>query len=420
MSRRAPLIPRRRTLLSAAVAVCLFLVLAGPAAAAPPAGGTQESDGTHNTATLKAFLFSNIPVTYHFEYGTTPGLGTLTPERTLAAANGQVQEPITGLSPVTTYFFRVVASNADGTLTGDTRTFTTRSTPPPPPPPFTPGTPEVTTLQASGYNLQGVSATFENDGIINPHGQRGRWGFEWSLYPDFRRFQETADVGGTCGPPDGQGAFEGYNQTSGTDHTDHRVRATCNLGTAATSANENRRTIYYKLGYSAGGCTGTTELGTPNTTCYGAVKSFQIPLSELVIFGSSGTGAAPTARQVVRALLAALRPTGAAAKIGAILKKGFYPAKLAAPSAGKATIVWTKPVAAGTAAASRPVVVAKGAKRIGSAGKTVVKVRLTQKGKALLKKAKRAKTSIKLKAKGSFTPRGGTKSSKTRAIKLKN
>jgi len=47
-------------------------------------------------------------------------------------------------------------------------------------------------------------------------------------------------------------------------------------------------------------------------------------------------------------------------------------------------------------------------------------VKLTKRGKTLLRRAKRARKRLKLKATGSFKPSGGSKVSTSRTITLKN
>lgn len=71
----------------------------------------------------------------HFEYGTTTAYGSATPVRAVGAGNiaVTVSEPLTGLRPATTYHYRVVATNADGTARGADRTFTTLAVPLRPP-----------------------------------------------------------------------------------------------------------------------------------------------------------------------------------------------------------------------------------------------------------------------------------------------
>jgi hypothetical protein len=68
--------------------------------------------------------------TFRFEYGTTTGYGS---EVTGSAGSGgsvvSVSGALTGLAPSTTYHYRLVATNADGTATGSDATFTTSAAP---------------------------------------------------------------------------------------------------------------------------------------------------------------------------------------------------------------------------------------------------------------------------------------------------
>jgi hypothetical protein len=117
----------------------------------------------------------------------------------------------------------------------------------------------------------------------------------------------------------------------------------------------------------------------------------------------------------------ALNPSGPAAKIAAILKAGAYPALVAAPGAGKAQIVWSYIPGGGKAARaakSKSVLVASGAKRFTKKGKGTLKVKLTARGKALLRKVGKGHT-LKLTATGSFTRKGGKKTSSTKVFSLK-
>ncbi len=64
----------------------------------------------------------------HFEYGTTSSLGAIAPCATLpSAGNGPVDvaAAIEGLSPGRNYYFRITATNATTTATGDVKTFAT-------------------------------------------------------------------------------------------------------------------------------------------------------------------------------------------------------------------------------------------------------------------------------------------------------
>jgi hypothetical protein len=111
----------------------------------------------------------------------------------------------------------------------------------------------------------------------------------------------------------------------------------------------------------------------------------------------------------------ALSVSGKAAQITSILKSGGYPASVSAPTAGAMTIVWYYlPAGAHLARAPKPVVIARGSKSFSAAGKGTIKLRLTAQGRKLLKKSKR----IKLTAVGTFAPKHGKKTSKSKTITL--
>jgi plastocyanin len=75
--------------------------------------------------------------TYRFNYGTTEAYGQETaPKSSGKGTTGvSVSAALAGLTPETTYHFRLVAENESGTTFGADQAFTTEGTPPPPPPP---------------------------------------------------------------------------------------------------------------------------------------------------------------------------------------------------------------------------------------------------------------------------------------------
>jgi predicted lipoprotein with Yx(FWY)xxD motif len=80
---------------------------------------------------------------YHFEYGTTTSYGTDVPMPEADAGSGIYSVPasqaITGLAANTTYHYRLVATNSEGTAHGVDRSFTTSTNPYAPPPSPEPG-----------------------------------------------------------------------------------------------------------------------------------------------------------------------------------------------------------------------------------------------------------------------------------------
>lgn len=103
--------------------------LAVPAVAAAPTAVTgTPTDIAATTATVTATVSPNgESTTYWFEYGTTTAYGGKTASGGPIKGNGDrsVSASLTGLSPSTTYHYRVVAANASGTVTGADATFTT-------------------------------------------------------------------------------------------------------------------------------------------------------------------------------------------------------------------------------------------------------------------------------------------------------
>ena len=85
---------------------------------------------TRTSATLRGDITGNgLFTTYQFEYGTTIGYGSKAPASPKSIGAGanpvEVSEKIEGLQPETTYHFRLVASNAEGTTASTDQTFTT-------------------------------------------------------------------------------------------------------------------------------------------------------------------------------------------------------------------------------------------------------------------------------------------------------
>jgi CSLREA domain-containing protein len=89
-----------------------------------PATG-EASDLAPSGATLAGTVAPNGRATSHFELGTGTGYGT----RTADSESEAPRAPVTGLAPATTYHYRLVATNRDGTSAGEDRTFTTPAAP---------------------------------------------------------------------------------------------------------------------------------------------------------------------------------------------------------------------------------------------------------------------------------------------------
>ena len=115
----------------AGLLICLALAVTATsvATAAPPGATTNAAtDVTATTAQLNGTVVTDGATTYHFEWGTTTAYGSSSPETSVTGGGPggkSVSEDIAGLQPSTTYHFRIVARNADGTTNGADMTFTT-------------------------------------------------------------------------------------------------------------------------------------------------------------------------------------------------------------------------------------------------------------------------------------------------------
>ncbi len=107
---------------------------------ATPGAATGQASSVATGSTVLNATVSNpdlSPGTALFQYGTTTDYGNSTAAQPInpVTATLIVSARLDGLLPGTTYHFRIVARNANGTVTGADRTFTTTSQGTVPPPP---------------------------------------------------------------------------------------------------------------------------------------------------------------------------------------------------------------------------------------------------------------------------------------------
>jgi len=136
---------------------------------APPIVTIGAATGVSSTgATLNGTVNPNgFASTYYFDYGTTTAY-SLGPTASASAGSGTSALPesafIAGLTPNTTYHFRIVATNIFGTTTGSDQTFTTS----PPPPDAITGA--ATSISSTGATLNGT---------VNPNGSATTYYFDY-------------------------------------------------------------------------------------------------------------------------------------------------------------------------------------------------------------------------------------------------
>ena len=147
----------------------------GRLAIQPEVANTSSSGVSDIGATLAADIGAHAQSTqYWFEYGTTAAYGDQTVHKSAGSGNtvANFGSAVGGLSPSTTYHFRVVASNGAGTTYGPDATLTTAAVPPPPPPPAKPSVANTVTS-----NVGQTDADVQAD--VNPNGQDTTYWFEY-------------------------------------------------------------------------------------------------------------------------------------------------------------------------------------------------------------------------------------------------
>ena len=103
--------------------------------------------------------------TWYVDYGTSTSYGTKTANVSAGSgtANTAVSANLTGLTPGTTYHYRVVATNSSGTARGADGIFTTSSAP--------------VAVTGSATSITVTSATL--NGTVDPNGRATAWYFEY-------------------------------------------------------------------------------------------------------------------------------------------------------------------------------------------------------------------------------------------------
>jgi phosphodiesterase/alkaline phosphatase D-like protein len=150
--------------------VSLALVPAGAGVAAVATAptaitGPVSAVGTTSATASGTVNPNGLSTSWYFEYGTSTSYGKKTATRSAGSgtSNVQVSATLTDLTPGTTYHYRLVAVNGDGTTRGADGVFTTSSGP------------VAVTGAASDVTVS--SATLA--GTVDPNGRSTTWYFEY-------------------------------------------------------------------------------------------------------------------------------------------------------------------------------------------------------------------------------------------------
>ena len=137
----------------------------------PPAAVTTDpASVTAASATINGNVSNPLPTagTTHFEFGTSTAYGQTIPLGTLAggASSDPRSSGVTGLSPNTTYHYRIVAQNADDSAVGADKQFTTPVSVTPEPEPTPEPVPEPNTPNAPNPKKPTVRAARASGGCV--------------------------------------------------------------------------------------------------------------------------------------------------------------------------------------------------------------------------------------------------------------
>jgi hypothetical protein len=152
-------------------------VLAAPTAITGPVSAVGPTSATASGAVNP----NGQSTSWHFEYGTSTSYGKRTASRSAGSgtANVQVSGALTGLSPSTTYHYRLVAGNGGGTTRGGDGIFTT------------PSPPSAVTGSATGVTVS--SATL--NGTVDANGRATTWYFQYGTSTAYGSRTPTQSAG---------------------------------------------------------------------------------------------------------------------------------------------------------------------------------------------------------------------------------
>jgi CSLREA domain-containing protein len=133
---------------------------------APPVATTGDATAIGATTAAPGGTLDprGLRTRWYFDYGTSSSYGAVTADQFASGGSAGVAATLTGLTPDTTYHYRLVGVGPDGTSTGADRTFTTSKLPPP-----VPTLPKITGVKlkpkkfrVSGKKPTGTTISYRN------------------------------------------------------------------------------------------------------------------------------------------------------------------------------------------------------------------------------------------------------------------
>ncbi len=267
----------------------------GPAVLVPGLETGKAQKITRNTALLGGTVNGEgSPAKYSFQWGPTQELGNATSLQSAGTGETKASATIEGLSPGTTYYFRIIAENQNGTAYGLIRELQT---------------PQAVTGSTGPVKELGTEAVTLT-GSLSPEGIETHYYFQWGLTTAYGGRTQTRDAGSPSGSVEAQAKLEGLspnttyhyrlvgeNSFGSTDFADRSLTTSGPpriTNEAPTGLEHNGAAIYAKVN--------ADQLLTKYRFQWGETSSYG---HEVPVGGASiGEGASPTA---VQATLTGLR-----------------------------------------------------------------------------------------------------------------
>jgi phosphodiesterase/alkaline phosphatase D-like protein len=220
---------------------------------------------------------NGLATTWFFQYGTSTGYGSQTGSSNAGSGttSTSVSASLSGLSPGTTYHYRLVAVNSSGTTQGADAVLTTSGSP----------APTAVTGAASGISPTGATLT----GNVNPNGRPTNWHFEYGTSTSYGSSTPSQNAGsgtsavGVSAPVSGLTAGRTYHfrlvatSDGGTSHgSDQSFTATSAPGVttnAASSVSTTSARLNGRVNPNGQSTTWRFEYGT--STSYGSATGTQ-------------------------------------------------------------------------------------------------------------------------------------------------
>jgi len=250
-----------------------FTTGAASSLARPSINSSSYANVAETTATLSTTVTANgASTSVSFEYGTSASFGSTTTSQNIGSGSSpiSVSANLTGLQANTTYFFRSVATNTQGTTYGNTLSFTT-TTP----------LPTVATMPATFVGAYGANL----NGDVTPNGLATSVYFEWGDRSDILSYSNSPQVIGS-----GTNIVGNFARADGLnpDSTYFFRVVAVNVGTSVTNrtygATLNFKTLPVKPTVTTLGVTNAT---TTAATVQGAVNPNGSPTSFYFEYGST-------------------------------------------------------------------------------------------------------------------------------------